>query len=178
VDAAGNVYVAETRTNQVFKLAAGSSTRTVLPFTGGGSVSNVAVDTAGTVYTSVYRCSGKSSCSSYMLRLAARSDTWTRLPSANRQPQYVAVDTTGNVYVIALGDNGGVMKLAPESSNWIELRGAHRFIDPQGLAVDTRRNLYVTDHLGCRAPGGGSWFGKWQMAADNAQGLVLKLPVG
>jgi DNA-binding beta-propeller fold protein YncE len=31
VDAAGNVYVAETRTNQVLKLAAGSNTWTALP---------------------------------------------------------------------------------------------------------------------------------------------------
>jgi hypothetical protein len=61
VDAAGNVYVAETRTNRVFKLTAGSNTPTVLPFTGldlfdggviDGSTAGLAVDTAGNVYVS------------------------------------------------------------------------------------------------------------------------------
>ena len=48
--AAGNVYVADTGNNRVLKLAAGSSTQTVLPFTGLNGPYGVAVDTAGTVY--------------------------------------------------------------------------------------------------------------------------------
>ena len=34
VDAAGDLYVADDRNNRVVKLAAGSATQTVLPFTG------------------------------------------------------------------------------------------------------------------------------------------------
>ena len=61
VDAAGTVYVADdgTRVGQgadsrprVVKLAAGSNTQTVLPFTGLGGANGVAVDTAGAVYVS------------------------------------------------------------------------------------------------------------------------------
>jgi DNA-binding beta-propeller fold protein YncE len=52
------------------------------------------------------------------------------------------------------------------------------FVDPMGLAVDPRgNNVYVTDHLGSRAPGGGSWFGIWH-PKDDAEGFVLKLPGG
>ena len=47
VDTAGNVYVTDTGNDRVLKLAAGSTTRTVLPFTGLNRPGGVAVDTAG-----------------------------------------------------------------------------------------------------------------------------------
>jgi hypothetical protein len=60
--------------------------------------------------------------------------------------------------------------------SWQPLPGAHRFVDPLGLPVDPRgSNVYVTDHTGYRAPGGGSWFGIWH-PKDDAEGFVLKLP--
>ena len=55
VDTAGDVYVADTGNNRVLKLAAGSSTQTVLPFTGLHDPDGVAVDTAGDVYVADYR---------------------------------------------------------------------------------------------------------------------------
>jgi hypothetical protein len=71
------------------------------------------------------------------------------------------------------------MKLAPGADNWTALQGTPPFVDPMGLAVDPNgTNVYVTDHVGSRAVGGGSWFGIWPMGPDDAHGLVLKLPVG
>jgi hypothetical protein len=43
----------------VFKLAAASSTQTVLPSTNGTTPNDVAVDSAGTVYTSVFTGNGR-----------------------------------------------------------------------------------------------------------------------
>ncbi|MGB9303952.1 MAG: hypothetical protein WCB92_09825 [Mycobacterium sp.] len=180
VDNAGTVYVVDFSDGRVLRLAAGSSKQTELPPTGrlGGPSGDVAVDTTGNVYISAHSRAG-----SYLLRLAPGSDTWTRLPSApgnssegfSTGEQDVAVDTAGNVYVIT---SNGVMKLAHGSNTWTELPGGHRFVDPLGLAVDPRgENVYVTDHLGSRAPGGGSWFGIWH-PQDDAQGFVLKLPAG
>ncbi len=175
VDSAGTVYVADEHHNRVVKLAAGSSTQTVLPSMGRWvTPHNLAVDATGTVYASVDVSCGRSSCS-YVMRLSPGSNTWTRLPSPGNE-EYVAADTAGNVYVMTLGDTGGVMRLAPGSSDWTELPGAHRFIDPQGLAVDTHGNMYVTDHTGARPPD--SLFGIWPVGQDNALGFVLKLPVG
>ena len=176
VDSAGAVYVVNYSDGQVMKLAAGASKPTVLPKTGTrGPSGDVAVDTAGNVYISI---SGKSHSS--LLRLAPGSNTWTALPVApdnanfSTGEQNVAVDTAGNVYVIT---SEGVLKLAPGSDNWTALPGVPRFVDPMGLAVDpSGNNVYVTDHLGSRAPGGGSWFGIWPMGPDDAQGFVLKLP--
>jgi serine/threonine protein kinase, bacterial len=50
VDAAGDVYVADEFNNRVLKIAAGSGTPTVLPFTGLSLPCRVAVDNTGNVY--------------------------------------------------------------------------------------------------------------------------------
>jgi streptogramin lyase len=176
VDTAGTVYVVEYSHGRVLKLAAGSSTQTVLPSTGkAGPTGDVAVDTTGDVYVSCSRARSRLSC---LVRLAPGSDTWTRLPSApdnsgdtfSSGEQDVAVDAAGNVYMIT---SRVVMKLAPGSDTWTALQGAPPFVDPMGLAVDPRGNVYVTDHLGSRATGGGL---PWEK--DDAQGFVLKLPAG
>jgi uncharacterized RDD family membrane protein YckC/streptogramin lyase len=50
VDTAGTVYITDPYWQRVVKLAAGSTTQVVLPFTGLGRALGVAVDTAGNVY--------------------------------------------------------------------------------------------------------------------------------
>ncbi|MGB7167293.1 MAG: serine/threonine protein kinase, partial [Mycobacterium sp.] len=51
VDATGNLYVTEFGSNnRVVKLAVGSATQVVLPFTGLNGPDGVAVDTAGNLY--------------------------------------------------------------------------------------------------------------------------------
>jgi serine/threonine protein kinase, bacterial len=66
----------------------------------------------------------------------------------------VAVDTTGNVYVID-ANNKRVLKLAPGATAQTVLPFTD-LSNPTGLAVDTAGNAYVVD------VGGGAW--------------VLKLP--
>jgi DNA-binding beta-propeller fold protein YncE len=173
VDTAGTVYVVDYSHGRVLKLAAGSTTPTLLPKTGrlGGPSGEVAVDRSGNVYISATTRAG-----SYLLRLAPGSDTWTKLPSAGNE-HGVAVDPAGNLYVLTSGDAGGVKMLAPGSNSWTALPRPYRFLDPMGLAVDARRNVYVTDHTGYRAPGGGSFFGVWH-PKDDAQGFVIKLLAG
>jgi sugar lactone lactonase YvrE len=160
VDSAGNVYVADPASNRVLKLAAGSSTQTVLPFTGhsnrmGVCPLGVAVDAAGDLYVTdmAYSMSGESQ----LLELAAGSSTQTSLPftGLNYDTTGVAVDTIGDLYVTDQSNNR-VLKLAAGSSNQevLPFAGLH---DPDGVAVDAAGTLYVTDMRNNR---------------------VLKLPVG
>lgn len=76
MDTAGDVYVVDF--DKVLKLAAGSNTPTVLPFTGLSRVDGphgVAVDTAGAVYVT-------DSANKRVVKLAAGSNTQTVLPFA------------------------------------------------------------------------------------------------
>jgi sugar lactone lactonase YvrE len=176
VDGAGAVYALDHSGGRILKLAAGASTQTVLPKAGlAGPTGDVAVDTTGNVYASCSRGRSGRSC---LVMLAPGSATWSRLPSTpdhsgatfSSGEQTVAVDAAGNVYLIA---SRAVMKLAPGSDTWTQLQGVPPLVDPMGLAVDTRGNVYVTDHVGSRATGGGL---PWEK--DDTQGFVLKLPAG
>ena len=106
LDAAGDVYVVDfaggshTVPGRVVKLAAGSNTKTVLPFTDPDHPTQVAVDTVGNVYVPT-QPTGR------VLKLAAGSNTQTVLPFTGLQvPAGVAVDTAGNVYVIDRATTG------------------------------------------------------------------------
>lgn len=182
VDGAGTVYVVDHAGSQVQKLPAGSSKPVALPKPGTGAAPSggLAVDSAGNLYVGFSKSRYKARAVRYLLRLAPGSSAWTDLPlppdnnAANLSSgeQDLAVDTVGNLYAITSTDTRGVWKLAPGSQIWTPLPGAPQFIDPLGLAVDTRGNVYVTDHVGSRATGSAlPWEG------DDARGFVLKLPV-
>ena len=89
---------------RVLKLAAGSTTPTVLPFTGLNAPTGVAVDAAGDLYVADWG-------NNRVLKLAAGSTTQTVLPFTGLNgPDGVAVDTAGNLYV-ADTNNNRVVKL-------------------------------------------------------------------
>jgi serine/threonine protein kinase, bacterial len=93
--------------NRVVKLAAGSSSPTVLPFTGLSYSFGVAVDAAGNVFVA------DSGANERLVKLAAGSSTQDVLPFTGLSgPDGVAVDAAGSVYMIDLvGGGGRVVKL-------------------------------------------------------------------
>jgi DNA-binding beta-propeller fold protein YncE len=103
VDAAGNVYVADG--SQVKKLAAGTDSQTVLPFTHlPPNIEGIAVDSAGNVYV-------VDAQQRQVLKLPAGADTPIVLPFTGlNRPSKVAVDAAGNVYVNDVGSHQ-VLKL-------------------------------------------------------------------
>jgi serine/threonine protein kinase, bacterial len=191
VDSSDAVYV----TNQgmygrVVKLTPGSSTPTVLPFTGLYQPQAVAVDSAGTVYVTDFN--------NRVVMLPAGSNNQTQLPFTGlNYPEGVAVDSGGNVYVADRGNNR-VVKL-PAGSNTPTVLPFTGLSNPDGVAVDGAGNVYVTDtdnnrvvkleagsnnqtvlpFTGLTVP--------WGVAVDNAGNVyasehdnnqVLKLPAG
>jgi sugar lactone lactonase YvrE len=135
VDAAGNVYVADTRGNGVVKLAAGATAQTVLPFAGLKSPGGVAVDAAGNVYVA--------DGNNRVLKMAAGSNNQTVLPLVGlKNPWHLAVDSAGNVYLT--NDNKQVVKLAA-GSNAQSVLPFTGLGWPGDVAVDAAGNVYVAD---------------------------------
>ncbi len=89
VDSTGTLYVIDGTSSRVLKLAAGSSTREVLPFSGLKTLNgvDVAVDSAGSLYV-------VDSDNNRVLKLAAGSSAQEVLPfSGLNSPVGVAVDS-------------------------------------------------------------------------------------
>jgi serine/threonine-protein kinase len=137
LDAAGNVYVSsEGMYGRVVKLAGGSSTPTVLPFTGLYQPQGVAVDTNGVVYVADFN--------NRVVKLAPGSNNQTVLPfSGLNYPEGVAVDAQGNVYVADRGNNR-VVKLAAGSNTQTDLPFTG-LKNPDGVALAADGSVYVTD---------------------------------
>jgi serine/threonine protein kinase, bacterial len=137
VDSSGAVYV----TNQgmygrVVKLTPGSSTPTVLPFTGLYQPQAVAVDSAGTVYVTDFN--------NRVVMLPAGSNNQTQLPFAGlNYPEGIALDSAGSVYVADRG-NDRVVKM-PAGSTTPTVLPFTGLKNPDGVAVDGAGNVYVTD---------------------------------
>ena len=137
VDSAGAVYVAsEAMFGRVVKLASGSSTPSVLPFTGLYQPQGVAVDKSGAVYATDFN--------NRVVMLAAGSNSQTVLPFTGlNYPEGIATDDAGGVYVADRGSNR-VLKLAA-GSNTPEVLPFDGLKNPDGVAVDSSGNVYVAD---------------------------------
>ncbi len=137
LDAEGNVYI----TNQgmygrVVKLAPGSNTPIVLPFSGLYEPQGVAVDKDGSVYVTDFN--------NRVVKLVAGSNSQSELPITGlNYPEGVAVDGAGSVYVADRGNNRVVkFDAGSNTQSDLPLTGLH---NPDDVAVDTSGNVYVTD---------------------------------
>lgn len=137
LDNTGSVYVtSQSMYGRVVKLAAGSPTPTVLPFSGLYQPQGLAVDANGTVYVADFN--------NRVVKLAAGSNTQSVLPFTGlTYPQGVGVDAIGNIYVADRGNNR-VVKLDAKSNTQADLpfTGLNH---PDGVAVDPSGTVYVTD---------------------------------
>jgi hypothetical protein len=178
-DGAGNVYVADTFNYTIRKVTPGRAVTTLAGLAGSfggvdgtGSAARfylpkgVAVDSAGNVYVA--------DTSNHTIREVTPAGVVTTLAGLARNigsadgtgsaarfsnPQGVAVDGAGNVYVADSG-NHTIRKVTPAGTNWVvtTLAGtagipgsadgtgnAAQFYYPCGVAVDNAGNVYVAD---------------------------------
>ncbi len=176
VDASGNLYVADTGNDTIRKIATGAVVTTLGGMaiesgssdgTGGAASFNaprgVAVDADGNTYvadTGNYTVR-KISPDGSVMTLAGLAGTSGSADGSNNvarftDPENLAVDILGNVYVADTGNHtirkitpGGVVTtfagLAGTAGSADGSRGTATFRYPYGVAADTNGNIYVAD---------------------------------
>lgn len=161
VDAAGNVYVADTYNNLIRKVTpagvvstfAGSGQAGSTNGTGTAASFNepwgIAIDTSGNLYVADYSGNKirKITPAGVVSTLAGTGSSGSTDGSGTAasfsSPAGVAVDTAGNVYV-ADSLNSRIRKIT--SAGVVStLGGTTTFSTPYGVAVDTAGNVYVAD---------------------------------
>ena len=159
VDAAGNVYFADTGNHVIKKWSAADNTVTALVDSGLSSPAGIAVDDAGNVY---FADTGNHA----IKRWNAADHTVTMLiASGLSSPSGVALDRAGNLYIADTGNNAikkwtaadnTVTTLAAPGLNFASPRV---WTEPRYLAVDGFGNVYfsITDH------GNGSFASKYDI---------------
>lgn len=131
VDAFGNVYTANSRSNNVTKITA--SGKSSILGTTGKKPRGIAVDSSGNVYTS--------NLESNTVTKITPAGVSTVLGTTGNKPIDIAVDPAGNVFTTNYGDST-VTKITPSgvASNFANT-GTH----PLGIVLDRHRNVFTAN---------------------------------
>jgi sugar lactone lactonase YvrE len=198
VDAAGNVFLADTGANAVYEYAGGAGTAVPIG-TGLVSPTGVAVDGAGDVFIGDRGGSGSAKGRVVEVPIVSGALTNSRqsvVASGLGTPQGIFVDGTGTLY-IADSANKNVLAVAP--GQFGEAAAGLSFgtglTTPSDVSVDNAGNLYIADAgtnqvLQISPEGVQSWFGTGLNApsgvaaepggsiivADQGNGRIVRIP--
>lgn len=174
VDASGNVYVADFRNNLIREISPAGAVSTLAgngqqgSVNGAGTVATfnaptgVAVDASGNVYVAengnnlIREISPQGLVSTFAGSGAAGSVNATGTAATFTNPQGIAIDANGNVYVADYGNNlireispAGLVSTLAGNTNPGAVDGtgvAASFNTPTAIAVDAAFNVYVADY--------------------------------
>ncbi|MGA2116984.1 MAG: choice-of-anchor Q domain-containing protein [Bryobacteraceae bacterium] len=188
LDAAGNLYIADTGNMRVVKLAYGASTASVLPITGISFPMGLAFDAAGNLYIANSFSANPLSGTGSIVKVAAGTGAQSTVNTAGsglRNPTGIAVDAGGDLFVTDYPGNRVVELPATGSPRSI----GTGLQNPAGVAVDAAGDVFISDELNNRiveVPGTGSGPGTgtqiqilpglgltWGLALDGPGNLYL-----
>jgi len=142
VDAAGNVYIADTFNKAIKKWTVANNTVTTLISSGLYYPYGVAVDGAGNVYIAD---GGVNLITNSVLKMwtAANNTVTTLISSGLYYPNGLAVDGAGNVYIADTYNNA--IKEWTAANNSVTTLVSSGLNHPGGVAVDAAGNVYIAD---------------------------------
>jgi sugar lactone lactonase YvrE len=165
VDSAGTVYVADTNNGVIRKI---TSAGVVSNFAGGNGPGyadgtgtaakfhephGIAVDTSGNVFVADYENNvvRKITAAGVVTTLAGTYNTPGSTDGQGAEARFMslqglAVDSTGNVFVVDAG-NRAIRKITPSGlvTTFVGGASSQQFRQPSGLTIDASGNLYLTD---------------------------------
>ncbi len=169
IDAAGNLYVADTDNNRIRKVAPDGTVSTLGDAAAGTPAAlshpeHVAVDAAGNVYVSdrddnqIRKIAPNGAVTIFAGEKNAGYADGTGAAAQFDKPEGLTVDGAGSLYVADLRNNR-IRKIAPDgtvstfagsgASGRLDSKGtAAQLSSPQSLTSDALGNLYVADNLG------------------------------
>jgi sugar lactone lactonase YvrE len=157
VDAAGNVYIADSPYSDIFEWLPANNTLTTLVSAGLYFPGGVALDRAGDVYIA-------DTYNNAIKKWTVANDTVTTLVSSGlNMPENVALDLAGNVY-FADGGNNAIKEWVAASGEVLTLVSSG-LSKPTGVAVDGAGNVYISDY-------GNGVLEKWMAANSNVTVMV------
>ncbi|MDR1849757.1 MAG: hypothetical protein LBQ75_06940 [Zoogloeaceae bacterium] len=169
IDAAGNLYIADTNNYRIRKIAPKGKVSTLVDGALKGSdmlygPSSIAIDAAGNLYVTdmvtnhIHKITPNGKISSLVSGGYGFADG-EGSAARFKDPQGIAIDAAGNLYV-ADRDNHRIRKVTPKGkvstlaggeAGFADGQGsAARFNEPHGIAIDAAGNLYVADMLNHR----------------------------
>ena len=157
VDAAGNVYVADSRANTIKMWTPAGNTTTTLVASGLNQPFGLAVDRRGNVFIA------DSGDNAVKVWSPASQSLTTLVASGLNDPVAVAVDGAGNVYIA--DSNNNAVKEWIAANNSVTTLVSSGLTYPQGVAVDAAGNVYIADS-------GDSQVKEWRAADQTVTTLV------
>jgi sugar lactone lactonase YvrE len=133
VDAAGDVFIADTRNSRVVEVPANGGPQVTVG-TGIQFPQGVTVDSAGNVYIA-------ESGNNLVVKVNVRTGAQTTIDSGLSNPTSVAVDPAGNVY-IANTNAGQVIELPVTGGSKVVMSALSA---PFGVATDFRGDVFIAD---------------------------------
>jgi len=140
VDAAGDVFIADSGNNRVVEVTP-SGIQTTVPATGLNSPSSVAVDGAGDVFIA-------DSGNNQVVEVTS-GGTQTKVSATGlSSPKGVALDAAGNVFIVDSGNNQVVEVMPGGTQTTLPVTGLS---SPNGVAVDGVGDVFIADVSSSRA---------------------------
>lgn len=147
VDRAGNLYLEDYTLKTIQKIPAGGNQLEPVAIGGLGNPLWVSVDPAGNVYVADDTATPGGQSTATIFKLSPNG-AHSSVGSGWLTPVAVGADAIGNVFVLDLGFNlnSPAVWEVPVGSSIKFLLPIHGLSSPNGMAVDPKGNVYVTDY--------------------------------